>query len=68
MTAMRVIPTFDEFEDRHARLDLSLEMTAFEQLAFEGGEETLAHGVVETVTHGTHRRAHAGLTAALAEG
>ena len=49
MAAMRVVPPFDEFEDRHARLDLGFEAGAVEQFAFERGEETLAHGVVEAI-------------------
>jgi hypothetical protein len=51
MAAMRVQPSFDEFEDRYARFDLSFEMTAIEQFAFERGEEALAHGVVEAISH-----------------
>src|ERR1700685_2899471 len=58
MAAMRVVPPFDKFEDCRARLDLSLEMTAVEQFAFESGKETLAHGVVEAIAHRTHRRPH----------
>jgi hypothetical protein len=58
---MRVVSSFDEFKDRHARFDRSFEMTAVEQFAFEGSEKALAHGVVETVTHGTHRWPHARL-------
>jgi hypothetical protein len=29
MTAVRVVPTFDELEDRHACLDLGFEAAAF---------------------------------------
>jgi len=47
MAATRVIPAFDEFEDRDGRFDLSFEMAALEQFAFKGGEEAFAHGVVE---------------------
>jgi len=65
---MRVVPALDEIEDRHARLGLGLEGSPVEQLAFEGGEEALAHRVVKTVAHRTHRRPHPGLLAALAEG
>src|ERR1700733_4778281 len=68
MAAMRVVPPFDKFEDCQARLDLSFEMTAVKQFAFERGKETLAHGVVETVTHGTHRWPHARRLTALAKG
>jgi len=65
---MRVVPTFDEIEHRHAGLDLGLEALAVEQLAFEGGEEALAHGVIEAITHRAHRLSHAGLRATFAEG
>jgi hypothetical protein len=41
-TAMGVIPALDELEHRHARLDLSAEVAAVEQLAFEGSEKALA--------------------------
>src|SRR5690242_10068210 len=68
MTAARVIPAFDEIEHRHARLELSLEAAALEQLALERGEKALAHRVVETVAHRAHRGPHPGLLAALAEG
>ena len=68
MTAMGIVPAFDEFEDRHARLDLSFEAAAVEQFAFEGGKETLAHGVIEAIADRAHRGSHAGLAAALAEG
>src|SRR5271167_2095714 len=68
MAAMGVVPALDEIEDRHAGLDLGLELAAVKQLALEGGEEALAHGVVETVTHRAHRGSHTGLLAAFAEG
>src|SRR5215470_10489097 len=68
MTPARVIPAFDEIEYRHPRLDLGLEAAALEQLAFERGEKTLAHRVVETVAHRTHRGPHPGLLAAPSEG
>ena len=68
MATAGVIPPFDEIEDRDARLDPGLEMAAVEQLAFQGGEETLAHGVVEAVAARSHRGPHPGQLAAFAEG
>jgi hypothetical protein len=68
VAALRVVPALDELEDRHARLDLSAEAAAVEQLAFEGGEKALAHGIVEAVADRTHRRSHASLPAAHPEG
>ena len=44
------------------------EPAAVEQLAFEGGEEALAHGVVVAIPDRSGGRAHAGVAAALAEG
>jgi hypothetical protein len=35
MAATRVVPTLDEFKDRHAGFDRSFEVTAVEQFAFE---------------------------------
>ena len=67
MTAVGIVPTLDELKDRHARLDLGFEVTAVEQFAFEGGEEALAHGIVEAVAHRTHRRSHACIAATLAK-
>ena len=68
MAAMRVVPAFDEFKDRHARFYLSFEMTAVEQFTFEGGEETLAHGVIKAIAGRTHRWPHTCRLTALAEG
>ncbi len=56
VAAMRVVAALDEIEDRHAGLDLGLEALPVEQLAFEGGEEALTHGVVETIAGRAHRR------------
>ena len=67
MAASSIVEAFDEFEDRMSRLSLCLESAPFEQLAFEGGEETLAHGVVVGVADRAHRGAHAGITAAATE-
>ena len=46
MTPGRVVPTFDEFEDRHAGLRLRGKAPARRQLAFKRRKEALAHGVV----------------------
>jgi hypothetical protein len=44
MAALRVVPSLDEIEHCHPRL-VGLEALPVEEFAFEGGEETLAHGV-----------------------
>src|ERR1700730_13956884 len=65
---MRVIPALDELEHRHARLDLSAEVAAVEQLTFELSEKALAHRIVEAISDLTHRRPHTRLPAAHSEG
>ena len=65
---MGIVPALDKVEDGDPRLDLGLETAAVEQLAFQGGKETLAHRVIETVANRPHRGAHAGVAATLAEG
>jgi len=46
MTTTRIVEALDEIEERNPRLGLRLEPTPVEELAFERGEEALAHGVV----------------------
>ena len=65
---MGIVPPFDEVEHRHARLGLGFEAGTVKELALEGGEKTLAHGVVETIADRAHRRPDSGLAAAFAEG
>ena len=65
---MGVIPSLDELEDCSARLVMVVEVRAVEQLAFEGGEEALGHGVVEAVPDRARRRDHAPSPAAFTEG
>lgn len=64
---MGVVPSLDEVEDRHAGFGLGFEAGAVEQFTFQSGEKTLAHGVIETISHRAHRGPHAGLVAAFAE-
>ena len=65
---MRVVPTLDPFEDRHASLGLTLEASAAEQFALERGKEALRHGIVIGITDRTHRGHDARFATALAEG
>src|SRR5271163_5286046 len=43
MATGRVVEAFDELKDGHPRLVVRSEAAPIDQLAFEGGEETLAH-------------------------
>jgi hypothetical protein len=45
VAAARIVEALDEREDRAARLGPRLEPAVREHLAFERGEEALAHGV-----------------------
>ena len=65
---MGVVPPLDKIEDGHPCFGVRGESVLFEQLAFEGGEETLTHSVVVAITDRAHRRTHPSLLAALAEG
>jgi hypothetical protein len=49
--AIRVVPPLDELEDGHLHLGLRLQAPAVQHLAFQHGEEALAHGVIEEVAH-----------------
>jgi len=51
--AMRVVPPFDEAEDRGFGLVMGPERTAIGQLTFEGGEEAFAQSVIEAVADRT---------------
>ena len=67
MASPPIVEAFDEGERRVTRLGLRLEAVPREKLAFEGGEEALAHGVVIGVVDRTHRGAHTCIAAAVAE-
>jgi hypothetical protein len=51
MAAVRVVPALDEVEHGHARLELGLEAPPLQEVALQGGEKTLAQGVVVGVPH-----------------
>jgi len=59
---------FDVAEDRHPGLGLRSKPSPCEQLAFQGCEEALAHGVIVRIADGSHGRSYAGLATTAAEG
>ena len=65
--ARRVGPALDEAEAGYLRLGLKSKPACLQQLAFEGGKEHFAHGIVVSVADRAHGRAHSGLTAAITE-
>src|SRR5215471_18828987 len=68
MTARWIVPPFDVAEDRHPGLGLRCKPSLCEQLAFQGREEALAHGVIVRIADGSHGRSYAGLATTAAEG
>jgi hypothetical protein len=54
MTPARVVEALDEFEHGGPRLGLRLEPALVEKLAFQRGEEALAHGIVVGVSDRAH--------------
>ena len=67
MATGRVVEAFDELKDGHPRLAVRSEAAPIDQLAFEGGEETLAHRIVVGVADRACRWTNAGFLAAGAE-
>ena len=67
VSALGVVPALDELEDRLAGSLRVGEAGTVEQLAFQGGEEGLGHGVVVKVPDGTHRGPHPGDPTAVPE-
>lgn len=65
---MRVVPAFDEVEERELSLGMSAERAALDELGLKRREEALAHRVVVAVADGAERRPYARLLAASAEG
>src|SRR5881392_4278276 len=67
MPPTRIVKTFDELEDRVARLGLRFEPAASQQLVFQRGKETLGHRIVVGIAYTAHRRPHTRFAAAIAE-
>jgi hypothetical protein len=68
VSTMGVVPRLDEFEDGHAGLGRGLKPGAIQQLALQGGEEGLGHGVVIAIPDRAHRGAYPGGLTAVSEG
>ena len=64
MSAMQVVPAFDEVEDREFRFLMCAKAMLVEQLALEGRVEALAHRIIVTVSNRSHRRANVRFSAA----
>ena len=61
---MGIVPRFNKSEDGHARLGLRAESAPCQQLAFQRGEEALAHRVIVAIGDRAHRGADAAWYAA----
>jgi hypothetical protein len=64
---MRVVPSLDLFEGRHAGRGLRLEPASVQLLAFERREEALGHGIAIDIADRANLRYHAHLATAFAE-
>jgi hypothetical protein len=68
VSTMGVVPCLDGLEDGHAGLGRGLEPAAIQQLALQGDEEGLGHGVVIAIPDRAHRGAYPGGLTAVSEG
>ena len=67
MPTVKVVPCFDEVEDRELGFLVRAEAVVVEQLAFQGSVEALAHRIIVAVSNRAHRRANVRFPAARAE-
>ena len=67
MAPVRVVPTFQPGEDRHAWLGPTLEATTVNDFSLQCRKETLGHRVIVSVSGRAHRGHDAGRAATLAE-
>jgi hypothetical protein len=65
---MRIVPAFDELKNGRTRFGWGGQAGAIEQFTFEGCEEALAEGIVETITDRAHRGADPSFSAAATKG
>jgi len=56
---MRIVPAFDEGKHRLAGILGRMEGFSIQQFTFQGSEEALAQGIIETVANSTHGRSDA---------
>ena len=64
---MRIVPAFDEGKHRLAGILGRMEGFSIQQFTFQGSEEALAQGIIETVANSTHGRSDASFSTALPE-
>ncbi len=68
MAPAGIVPSLDEFEYGPACFGMRAEAGSVDELALQGGEEALAHGVVIAVADRAHGGPHAGPATAGSEG
>lgn len=59
MLARRGVPAFNERKAGNAGFSPGLDLSSVEPLAFEGGEDALAHSSVVAIAERAYRRVHA---------
>ena len=67
MTTVWVVPGFNPSKDRQARFGVGLPDPPVNQLTLQSGKEAFCHGVVISIAHGSHARAHAHFFAEIAK-
>ena len=55
MPAVKIIPSFNEVEDREFRLLMCTKAVLVEQLALQRGVEALAHRIIVAIPRRSHR-------------
>ena len=68
MATVRIVPTFDELEERQTGRGARAKGAAVQEFALQSSEKALAQGVVETISDRTRGRTDTCPAATLAEG
>ena len=67
MTAIRIVPTFDEIKDLQGCVALVAKFATIDQFAFKSRKEAFTHGVVIAIANRSHRGPDAFFSATLAK-
>jgi hypothetical protein len=65
---MRVIPTLNPPEDSQTGVDFSFPTMLGNKFTFKAGKEAFGHGIVISITDGTHRQFHTHFLTTLSKG
>jgi hypothetical protein len=68
MMTARIVPDLDELDERYRCFGLGIELALVEKLAFESGDEAIAHRVVLGIPNRFHGRPDSCFFASVTEG